>query len=387
MRATLSKKLLKKRGYGGKVLLVIDDVDQLNQLQILAGKKDWFGLGSRIIITTRKEPLLIEHNIEERHQLLGLQDNEDFHPYDGNENHPLMKFTKLENHASHISCYMKLRHSLCVVCEKVIRSNSDGGFNNKFLVHHFWPQRSCPSHEEDGTPKCCSCERLQPRNTRYYFLNDGRSLCLECRDSAIKEANDCEALFLQVQDIFYLKIPKKNIRIYLVDKEELFKAMNKGEKNGRVTRQFLAGGATQGCIVWKKKKWKLNPFHEVTSILILTGLPRLLAGSIMACSTMDAWLQLNFFGTVHMSSLVRKAMSQVLAHMWLEFEMNSGFDIEKKLGEFFRHQIEEPVFYEDVIQNLNYMKGFSLCRKAVLRHGLRQTLDHIRTTGSFPPVD
>ncbi|CAL2264638.1 unnamed protein product [Prunus armeniaca] len=327
-----------KLGYGGKVLLVIDDVDQLNQLQILAGKKDWFGLGSRIIITTRKEPLLIEHNIEERHQLLGLQDNEDFHPYDGNENHPLMKFTKLENHASHISCYMKLRHSPCVVCEKVIRSNSDGGFNNKFLVHHFWPQRSCPSHEEDGTPKCCSCERLQPRNTRYYFLNDGRSLCLECRDSAIKEANDCEALFLQVQDIFYLKIPKKNIRIYLVDKEELFKAMNKGEKNGRVTRQFLAGGATQGCIVWKKKKWKLNPF-------------------------------------------------QVLAHMWLEFEMNSGFDIEKKLGEFFQHQIEDPVFYEDVIQNLNYMKGFSLCRKAVLRHGLRQTLDHIRTTGSFPPVD
>ncbi|CAB4313235.1 unnamed protein product [Prunus armeniaca] len=118
---------------GGKCFLVIDDVDQLNQLQILAGKKDWFGLGSRIIITTRKEPLLIEHNIEERHQLLGLQDNEDFHPYDGNENHPLMKFTKLENHASHISCYMKLRHSPCVVCEKVIRSNS-----MVVLIISFW---------------------------------------------------------------------------------------------------------------------------------------------------------------------------------------------------------------------------------------------------------
>ncbi|BFG34510.1 hypothetical protein CerSpe_207840 [Prunus speciosa] len=63
-----------------KVLLVIDDVDQLNQLQILAGKKDWFGMGSRIIITTRKEPLLIEHHIEERYELLRLQDNEDFRP-------------------------------------------------------------------------------------------------------------------------------------------------------------------------------------------------------------------------------------------------------------------------------------------------------------------
>ncbi|XP_016646813.1 PREDICTED: TMV resistance protein N-like [Prunus mume] len=63
-----------------KVLLVIDDADQLNQLEVLAGKKDWFGLGSRIIITTRKECLLIEHHVEERYQLLGLQDSEDFHP-------------------------------------------------------------------------------------------------------------------------------------------------------------------------------------------------------------------------------------------------------------------------------------------------------------------
>ncbi|CAN6587492.1 unnamed protein product [Malus baccata var. baccata] len=46
-----------------KVLLVLDDVDQLNQLEVLAGNRGWFGMGSRIIITTRNERLLVQHGI------------------------------------------------------------------------------------------------------------------------------------------------------------------------------------------------------------------------------------------------------------------------------------------------------------------------------------
>ncbi|XP_068323598.1 TMV resistance protein N-like [Pyrus communis] len=46
-----------------KVLLVLDEVDHINQLQVLAGKEDWFGIGSRIIITTRNERLLVQHDI------------------------------------------------------------------------------------------------------------------------------------------------------------------------------------------------------------------------------------------------------------------------------------------------------------------------------------
>ncbi|XP_052183208.1 TMV resistance protein N-like isoform X2 [Diospyros lotus] len=41
-----------------RVLVVLDDVDRLNQLEALVGKLDWFGSGSRIIITTRDSHLL-----------------------------------------------------------------------------------------------------------------------------------------------------------------------------------------------------------------------------------------------------------------------------------------------------------------------------------------
>ncbi|XP_016194617.1 disease resistance protein RPP13-like [Arachis ipaensis] len=51
-----------KRRLGQKrVLLVLDDVDSIQQLDSLARRTDWFGPGSRIIITTRYEDVLDDH--------------------------------------------------------------------------------------------------------------------------------------------------------------------------------------------------------------------------------------------------------------------------------------------------------------------------------------
>lgn len=47
-----------------RVLLVLDDVDKLEQLKILAGGCNWFGSGSRIIITTRHKDILAAHRVE-----------------------------------------------------------------------------------------------------------------------------------------------------------------------------------------------------------------------------------------------------------------------------------------------------------------------------------
>ncbi|KAJ0816906.1 putative P-loop containing nucleoside triphosphate hydrolase [Helianthus annuus] len=48
-----------------KVLIVLDDVNHLDQLDVLAGSHSWFGSGSRIIITTRDEHLLRTHRVDE----------------------------------------------------------------------------------------------------------------------------------------------------------------------------------------------------------------------------------------------------------------------------------------------------------------------------------
>ncbi|MED6115277.1 hypothetical protein PIB30_088947 [Stylosanthes scabra] len=61
-----------------KVLLVLDDVNHEKQLENLAGKKDWFGSGSRIIITTRDTHVLKEPKMHETYKVEGLVESEAF---------------------------------------------------------------------------------------------------------------------------------------------------------------------------------------------------------------------------------------------------------------------------------------------------------------------
>ncbi|KAJ0886202.1 putative TIR domain, P-loop containing nucleoside triphosphate hydrolase [Helianthus annuus] len=57
------KNKMKKLMQGKKVLVVLDDVDHINQLEALAGDITWFKPGSRIIITTRDEQVLVAHGV------------------------------------------------------------------------------------------------------------------------------------------------------------------------------------------------------------------------------------------------------------------------------------------------------------------------------------
>ena len=59
-----------------RVLLILDDVDHLSQLEALAEKCDWFGLGSRIIITTRDRSLLTNHEVNFTYQVKEMDHNE-----------------------------------------------------------------------------------------------------------------------------------------------------------------------------------------------------------------------------------------------------------------------------------------------------------------------
>ncbi|XP_024197138.2 disease resistance protein RPV1, partial [Rosa chinensis] len=69
--AMIQRRLCRK-----KVLVVIDDVDQLTQLEKLAGSRNWFGLGSRIIITTTDVQLLKAHDVDATYKANGLNCDE-----------------------------------------------------------------------------------------------------------------------------------------------------------------------------------------------------------------------------------------------------------------------------------------------------------------------
>ncbi|XP_068654090.1 protein DA1-related 1-like [Aristolochia californica] len=324
------------------------------------------------------------------------------------------EFSMIGNYPCHKSCYKDRVHPKCDVCQQFIPINASGLI--EFRAHPFWRQKYCPSHELDGTPRCCSCERMEARDTKYVSLDDGRKLCLECLDSAIMDTSECQPLYLDIQEFYEglnMKV-EQQVPLLLVERQALNEAME-GEKNGHhhlpETRGLCLSEEQTVSTIWKRPRmagnrvidmitepYRLTRRCEVTAILVLYGLPRLLTGSILAHEMMHAWLRLKGFRML--SQEVEEGICQVLAHMWLDSEIMSGSgsnvasssssssaptsskkgtrsQFEKKLGDFFKHQIESDT-------SSAYGDGFRAGNEAVLKYGLRSTLDHIRLTGSFP---
>ncbi|KAF5939702.1 hypothetical protein HYC85_023961 [Camellia sinensis] len=88
--------LIKANLYSRRVLIVLDDLDQLVQLNSLAGNRDWFGPGSRIIITTRNEHLLMGLKVDERYMAEELNREESLQLFNW---HAFGDFNPLENYA------------------------------------------------------------------------------------------------------------------------------------------------------------------------------------------------------------------------------------------------------------------------------------------------
>ncbi|KAK9987256.1 hypothetical protein SO802_032207 [Lithocarpus litseifolius] len=68
--------MMKKRLCHKRILLVLDDINELNQLKMLAGERGWFGPGSKIIITTRNAHVLEAHGVDGIYEVKGLNNKD-----------------------------------------------------------------------------------------------------------------------------------------------------------------------------------------------------------------------------------------------------------------------------------------------------------------------
>ncbi|KAG4177340.1 hypothetical protein ERO13_A11G297350v2 [Gossypium hirsutum] len=88
-----------------KVLVVLDDVDNLQHLKCLVGRRDWFSLGSRIIVTTRDEHLLLSYRIDDVYKPTTLNLDEALRLFNlkafDSDTMPKYGFIKLSKHVVH----------------------------------------------------------------------------------------------------------------------------------------------------------------------------------------------------------------------------------------------------------------------------------------------
>ncbi|XP_035540857.1 disease resistance protein RPV1-like [Juglans regia] len=65
-------KLIEEKCFGKRVILVLDDVDDLKQIHALALHFEWLGPGSRVIVTTRDEHLLTQLGVNAKYKVKEL---------------------------------------------------------------------------------------------------------------------------------------------------------------------------------------------------------------------------------------------------------------------------------------------------------------------------
>ncbi|KAJ4977438.1 hypothetical protein NE237_002544 [Protea cynaroides] len=102
----MGKILIEQRICEEKVLVVLDDVDNEEQVDALVGKHNWFGQGSRVIITTRDEHILNVAKVDEiyKPQLLnGEQSLQLFSWHAFQKDQPLEYYMQLSREVAHYS--------------------------------------------------------------------------------------------------------------------------------------------------------------------------------------------------------------------------------------------------------------------------------------------
>ncbi|PHT25088.1 hypothetical protein CQW23_35267 [Capsicum baccatum] len=90
--------MLKQRLRCKKILLVLDDVDHTDQLDALAREREWFGHGSRVIITTKDKHLLVKYEAEKIYKMKTLNEYKSLQllkQYAFRKNHPTKEFEDL----------------------------------------------------------------------------------------------------------------------------------------------------------------------------------------------------------------------------------------------------------------------------------------------------
>ena len=97
-----------------------------------------------------------------------------------------------------VLCHAVLRCAVpcCAWCAMLCHAVQGGMI--RYNHNAFWKQRVCPRHVDDGTIKCCSCNRWQPQGQQWVTQLDGRTVCLDCLTTIVRDTADAQPLYCQV---------------------------------------------------------------------------------------------------------------------------------------------------------------------------------------------
>lgn len=195
-----------------------------------------------------------------------------------------------------------------------------GSGHVRYIDSAFWKEKYCAHHQSDATAvSCTSCLRLRLKDSDdVVALPDGRYSCLQCFSQAPQRTDDAQALYANVLHWYRsIKMPHRETPPFTLVEDS---ALN----GHRASSGSLAGGPithTRGiCLAEQydtfRMGWHTGRRVDVTAILVLSGLPALLTGAVLAHELMHAWLRMEGFRDL--PPAVEEGLCQLMAYLWLE---------------------------------------------------------------------
>lgn len=250
----------------------------------------------------------------------------------------------------HSKCYRERHRPKCDVCKEYIPARGD---SIEFETTPYWGEMSCPKHATDGTPRCDGCKRYEKRGDEYATLPDDRKLCMHCVQTVVVDQADAEPLYRDVLGFFNtfglnaLGASVESPPLYMCT-QDVINAVDEEEgwHHGRTAqvRGMCVSHVETITTVYRQPTWRQSDTgsffdlfgqldvvehriprsttQKVTAILVLSCLPRLLCGSIIAHETMHMFLRLN--GFPELEPVVEEGLCQLFALLWIERQASSS---------------------------------------------------------------
>jgi len=308
----------------------------------------------------------------------------------------------------HARCYAERCRPKCAVCSSFIPSS--GGYV-RYHTNAYWGEMYCPEHAADGTAKCDGCGRYEKRGggaAAYVALPDDRRLCLECVQTVVVDREDAQPLYTDIIDFFgtfglsALGASGERPPLYLctqdvinnVDEEEAWHRGRTAQVRGMCVSHVEVVSSVYRQPTWRpantgsvfdifghidvvQHRIPRSATQKVTAIIILSCLPRMLSGQILAHECMHMFLRLNGFPTLE--PIVEEGLCQLFALLWVERQTSAAnvSDGDAAFGAYLAQSIrDDPTEI--------YGDGARLAIAAFTAHGLPALLDIVKSTHNFP---
>lgn len=74
----------------------------------------------------------------------------------------------------------------------------------EYSTSYFWKQKFCRKHMSDGTPHCCSCNKLKGSGVKWLTLSDKRMVCQDCSPTVVHDSSQAQPLMDEVSPCWTL---------------------------------------------------------------------------------------------------------------------------------------------------------------------------------------